>query len=174
MVRGYIETFNEKIGSFKGHESYAWLRKYADAALQNHTGVGVEAIRSTDFMDRIVAMPEEYILDWLNGKNNLEWRKQDKLLLAAQRGGYEELQARFPEVEIHKIQPGALEFYKSLGFELLQEKKECCLVAKSEEINSFKQKQHEELDGVLRDAQERSKNTEESCSRRSVFEKEQR
>lgn len=172
MIREYEKTFNEKIDSFKGHKNYAWLRKQADIALLNHTGVGIEAIRSGNFMDRINTMPKEYIQDWLDDKNQLQWRRQDKLMLAAKRGGYEDLQAQYPEVEIHKINASSLDFYKSLGFILLQEKNESCLVAKSNEVDTSKQKQYEELDGVLRDAQDRSKSAEEHRSECAVFEKE--
>ncbi len=69
----YESTFNEKIDYFKNHEKYDWLREYADSALRFHTGFGLLAIKAIDFMDRINKMPLDYIQDWLDGKNQLEW-----------------------------------------------------------------------------------------------------
>jgi hypothetical protein len=69
----YEMEFNQKIEHFKGHLKYAWLRKYADEAVTWHTGFGFLAIRGQDFMDRIIQKPLEYIEEWLNGKNKLEW-----------------------------------------------------------------------------------------------------
>ena len=145
MIKQYEKSFNEKIDSFKDHEKYERLRKHADIAISNHTGFGSDAIIAGDFMDRIIAMPREYICDWLEGNNNLQWRKQDKLLLKAYKGGYEELQAQYPDVEIQKIDKSNLNLYYSFGFMLLHEEKETCLVAKVDEINTFKGKQYENL-----------------------------
>lgn len=69
----YEKSFNEKIDYFKEHPKYDWLRKYADEALSWHTGFGLLAIKAIDFMDRIIAKPLDYIQDWLDGKNKLEW-----------------------------------------------------------------------------------------------------
>lgn len=126
----YIDTFNEKIDSFKGHDKYEWLRKQADIALQHRNGYGYSVIASDDFIGRIIAMPVDYIQDWLDGKNKLEWRRQDKLKLSAIRGGFVDLHEQYPDVEIHKIGMGALEFYKGLGFKLLKEQGDCCFVGK--------------------------------------------
>ena len=67
------ETFNEKIDHFKNHPKYNWLRKYADEALQWDSMCGFYQIKAEDFIDRIVKAPLEYIEDWLNDKNKLEW-----------------------------------------------------------------------------------------------------
>jgi aminoglycoside/choline kinase family phosphotransferase len=69
----YEQKFNDKINYFKDHSKYLWLRDYADGALIYHTEYGALAIKSIDFMDRIIAKPVEYIQDWLDGKNKLEW-----------------------------------------------------------------------------------------------------
>lgn len=69
----YENKFNVKIDTFKDHPKYEWLREYADDALSFHTGFGFMAIKAVDFMDRIIQKPVEYIRDWLDGKNNLEW-----------------------------------------------------------------------------------------------------
>lgn len=81
-------------------------------------------------MDRIIAMPFEYIEAWLNGQNELLWRREDELMLSAMKGDYVALQQQFPNREIHKISPGSLDFYKSLDFELLEERNGYCFVSK--------------------------------------------
>lgn len=67
------EIFNDKIEHFKNHPKYKWLRKYADEALKWNTMCGFYQIKAEDFIERIVAAPLEYIEDWLNGNNQLEW-----------------------------------------------------------------------------------------------------
>jgi hypothetical protein len=70
----YENDFNNKIDYFKNHPKYPWLRQYANDALNFHTGFGFLTIKAIDFMDRINSMDIEYIQDWLDGKNNLEWK----------------------------------------------------------------------------------------------------
>ena len=67
------EIFNEKIEYFKNHPKYKWLRKYADDALTWDTMCGFYQIKAEDFIDRIISASLNYIEDWLNGKNQLEW-----------------------------------------------------------------------------------------------------
>ncbi len=66
--------FNSKIDHFKGHPKYEWLRKYADEAMRYNEGFGYYMIKAEDFIERIEKMPLEYIRDWLDGKNQLEWK----------------------------------------------------------------------------------------------------
>ena len=73
MIKVYEKRFNEKIDYFKNHSKYATLRKSADEALKYHTGYGLDAIHAQDFMDRIIKMPLDYIQEWLDGKNSLQW-----------------------------------------------------------------------------------------------------
>lgn len=129
----YIDDFNEKIEAFKDHDKYIWLRKQADIALQHRNGFGHSVIASDDFIDRIIAMPVDYIQDWLDGKNELKWRRQDELKLSAIKGGFVDLHEQYPDVEIHKIGKGALEFYKGLGFKVLKEQGDCCFMGKVDE-----------------------------------------
>ncbi len=68
----YESRFNKKINAIKNHNKYNWLREYADQVLIHHTDYGFYGIKARDFMDRIVEMPIDYIIDWLDGKNNLE------------------------------------------------------------------------------------------------------
>ena len=68
--------FNEKINSFSDHPKYGWLRKFADDAINYNDGVGFYQIKAEDFIHRIEKMPLEYIRDWLDGKNQLEWKKE--------------------------------------------------------------------------------------------------
>lgn len=65
--------FNSKIDHFKNHPKYGWLRQYADEAMGWNEGFGYHAIKAEDFIERIEKMPLEYIRDWLDGKNQLEW-----------------------------------------------------------------------------------------------------
>lgn len=67
------EKFNQKINYFVNHPKYDWLRKYANDALIWNTMCGFYQIKAEDFIERIVAAPIEYIEEWLNGKNQLEW-----------------------------------------------------------------------------------------------------
>jgi hypothetical protein len=69
----YEKQFNEKIDHFKNHPRYEWLREYSNEALKYHTQYGLLQIKAIDFMDRIIAKPIEYIQDWLDDKNLLEW-----------------------------------------------------------------------------------------------------
>lgn len=68
--------FNEKIDSFKNHEKYSWLRKYADEAIVWNEGSGYLMIKAEDFIKRIEKMPLDYIRDFLDGKNHLEWKPE--------------------------------------------------------------------------------------------------
>ena len=65
--------FNSKINFFKEHPKYGWLRKYADDAIYYNEGSGYLMIKAEDFIKRIEEMPLDYIRDWLDGKNQLEW-----------------------------------------------------------------------------------------------------
>lgn len=73
-------VFNEKINHFKEHPKYEWLRKYADDAMRYNEGAGYYMIKAADFIERIENASIEYIADWLDGKNQLEWsgiKKED-------------------------------------------------------------------------------------------------
>lgn len=69
-------VFNDKINSFKDHPKFEWLRKYADDAMNANEGFGYLMIKGADFIERIEKMPLEYIRDWLDGKNKLEWQEE--------------------------------------------------------------------------------------------------
>ena len=139
MIKRYEKVFNEKIDFFKGHVKYETLRVQADNALMLHTGVGIEAVRAGDFMDRIIAMPVAYIRDWLDGQNDLAWRKLDQLTLKAFKGGYMDLQEQYPDVEILRISESAFKFYESLGFVVLQKNEGNCFIAKVEDVQRCNQ-----------------------------------
>lgn len=71
------KLFNEKIDSFKEHKAYSsWLRQYADDAIKWNEMSGYLMIKAEDFIKRIEKMPLEYIRDWLDGKNQLEWKAE--------------------------------------------------------------------------------------------------
>ena len=72
------KIFNEKIDSFKEHKKYSWLRQYADDAMRCNEGTGFLMIKGADFIERIECMPLDYIKDWLDGKNELEWKEEWK------------------------------------------------------------------------------------------------
>lgn len=126
----YVDTFNEKVNSFSDHSRYEDFRKYADKALLAYTGYGWEAIAYEDFIDRIVAMPLDYIRDWLDGKNELKWRKQDEKMLEAVKGGFVDVLEKYPEAEIHHIAESAIHFYKECGFEIVEDDKDYTLNGK--------------------------------------------
>ena len=63
----------EKWRESKEHPKYGWLRKYADDAIYYNEGSGYLMIKAEDFIKRIEEMPLDYIRDWLDGKNQLEW-----------------------------------------------------------------------------------------------------
>lgn len=67
--------FNTKIDHFKDHPKYERLRQYADEALNWNENYGLLQIKAEDFIERIEQMPLEYIRDWLDGKNRLEWKE---------------------------------------------------------------------------------------------------
>lgn len=70
------KVFNEKIDSFNGCEKYSWLREYADDALKWNEMSGYLMVKAEDFIERIEKMPLDYIKDWLDGKNQLEWKPE--------------------------------------------------------------------------------------------------
>jgi len=74
----YEAKFNSKIDYFKNHPKYEWLRQYANDALNWYANFGYLQIKAEDFMNRIIAKPLDYIQDWLDGKNQLEWSSEEK------------------------------------------------------------------------------------------------
>lgn len=73
MKKVYEGIFNYKINQFSDHPKFDRLRHSADEALKYHTGYGLDAIHAADFIDRIVKMPLDYIGEWLDGENALQW-----------------------------------------------------------------------------------------------------
>ena len=132
-----FNEFNNKIDSFKNHSHYQWLRQYADETICNFDNFAtrLKQIEAEDFIERIIAMPLSYIRDWLDNKNQLEWREQDKRYFKALQGNYLELQKQNPNMEIHKIQPNNKNYYISyLGYSCLEEHKQYILVGKASSI----------------------------------------
>lgn len=76
MNKNEFKVFNEKIDSFRDHEKYKWLRQYADDALRWIGNFGYLQIKAEDFIKRIEKMPCWYILDWLEGRNELDWKER--------------------------------------------------------------------------------------------------
>lgn len=64
-------------------------------------------------------MPLEYIQDWLDGKNELEWREQDKKRLEAIKGGWLDIFEQYPNAEVHRITEFNARFYKEYGYEII-------------------------------------------------------
>lgn len=114
----FNELFNKKIDSFLGCQNYEILKKKADEVNCSHS-FGLENILYTDFMERIIAMPIEYIQDWLDGKNQLEWRDSDKKMLAAIKGGWVDVIEKYPNAEIRRISESAIDFYEEYGYKIL-------------------------------------------------------
>lgn len=67
------KVFNDKINHFSDHPKYKWLREYANEALHWDTCCGFYQIKADDFINRIIKADVDYINDWLDGKNQLEW-----------------------------------------------------------------------------------------------------
>lgn len=138
MIKKYEADFNVKINHFSSHPKYAWLRAEADKALHNHTGYGSLAIVACDFMDRIIAMPLDYIEDWLNGENELKWRDCDKKRLSAMKMGCEHLYEMYPESEICLIRKEQKDFYSGCGYTLFEDvpnRQEFIYAIKHKEVN---------------------------------------
>ena len=123
-------NFDEKIDSFKNHKKYKWLRKYADKAKADNQTYGLESVIAQDFIERIVAMPLNYIEKWLNGENELEWKPDFRARLKAIKGGFLDLFEQYPNYEIHKIREGAENFYKNCGYRVLKREKDLVFVGK--------------------------------------------
>lgn len=117
----YEKLFNSKIDHFSKHEKYKELRDNADKMLMLHCGEGYRAVAAVDFMDRIVAMPLDYIKDWLDGKNQLEWRKEDERMVAAIKGGWVDILEQYPNAEIHPISSYDSKLYENFGFKIISE-----------------------------------------------------
>lgn len=130
------KTFDSKINYFYSHKGYKKLRENADKALSSYTGFGLDSIIYSDFMDRIIAMPLDYIKDWLDGKNELKWREEDKRMLAAIKGGYVDILEQYPNAEIHRISESATEFYKECGYEVITDENKRTLAIKKNEKES--------------------------------------
>lgn len=118
-----LECFDKKIKEFESHKEYPWLKQEAEKAKRAYGGYGFEAISYEDFIERIVAMPIDYILDWLNGNNELKWRECDKKMLNAIKGGYVHLLKKYPNKSIRQIGISAEKFYESYGYEIIKEGK---------------------------------------------------
>lgn len=118
-----LECFDKKIKEFESHKEYPWLKQEAEKAKRAYGGYGFEAISYEDFIERIVAMPIDYILDWLNGNNELKWRECDKKMLNAIKGGYVHLLKKYPNKSIRHIGISAEKFYESCGYEIIKEGK---------------------------------------------------
>lgn len=129
----FLRRFNEKIDSFSEHPDYPDLRKKANEYERLWSGFGLEAIIAQDFVERIVAMPLDYIADWLDGKNELKWRREDQKMLEAIKVGYEEILKAHPDYEIHKISLKHEGFYtQEYDYEVLERRDDCLIVGKKE------------------------------------------
>lgn len=120
----YTEIFNNKINTFSNHPKFNWLRKYANDAIDNFDNFAnrLQQIKAEDFVERIISMPLSYIQDWLDDKNQLEWRKQDERYLQALEGCFLKLQEQHPNIKIHKIGKDSKDFYIDyLKFQLIDE-----------------------------------------------------
>lgn len=116
-----IESFDKKIKEFESHKEYPWLKQEAEKAKRAYGGYGLEAIIYEDFIERIVAMPRDYILDWLDKKNELKWRECDKKMINAIKGGYVHLLEKYKNHSIHHIGTGSEKFYESCGYEIIKD-----------------------------------------------------
>lgn len=114
-----LESFDKKIKEFESHKEYPWLKQEAEKAKRVYGGYGLEAIIYEDFIERIVAMPSDYIQDWLDKKNELKWRSCDQKMLEAIKGGFVHLLDKYNHHIIHYIGNGAADIYRSCGYEIV-------------------------------------------------------
>lgn len=115
------KLFNEKINHFSQYPEYRWLREYADTAMSANESFGLAMIAGTDFIERIECMPLDYIKDWLDHKNGLEWRECDRRMLKALKGGFAHLLGKYPNHVISRINISTADFYKKCGYEIITE-----------------------------------------------------
>ena len=132
MGKGFIQIANEKADSLSYHEKYPKLREQLDRAISLWGGYGLDCIIAADIIERLVAMPIEYIKDWLDGKNELEWRKEDRKMIEAIKMGCVDVLEKYPCHEIHKISEGWVDFYISCGHEVLKRDGNIVFVGKIE------------------------------------------
>lgn len=130
-----LRRFNEKIDSFSERPDYPEMRKKADEYERLWSSFGLDAIIAQDFVERIAAMPLEYIADWLDGKNELKWRREDEKMLEAIKGGYEAIQKNNPDYKIERIATKHEELYKEYGYEVLDRRSDCLIVGRKEKQN---------------------------------------
>lgn len=70
----FCKAIEKKIHKLKGHYNYEKLEGRVNRAMaDNHGGMSHATIVANDFLHRIIELPTPYIVDWLEGKNNLEW-----------------------------------------------------------------------------------------------------
>ena len=130
-----IESFDKKIKEFESHKDYPWLKKEAEKAKRAYGGYGLEAIIYEDFIERIAAMPRDYILDWLDKKNELKWRECDKKMINAIKGGYVHLLEKYKNHSIHHIRIGSEKFFESCGYEIIKDSDNVFAVKEEENDN---------------------------------------
>jgi predicted secreted protein len=124
------KLFNEKIRSFNNNKEYDLLMSYANMATQSYAEKGENALWAIDFMHKIIIMPKDYILGWLNNENLLSYREIDKRMLVAFRGGYLSYQKKYKDMDIHKVMLSMVIFYKKMGYSVLREDSEFALVGR--------------------------------------------
>lgn len=74
----FIKAFDNKINKLREHKNFCNLLEKAEWAKINNTTCGLDSIIANDFMKRIITMPLDYIKNWLEDKNNLEWLAEYK------------------------------------------------------------------------------------------------
>ena len=118
----YEVDFNRKVEQLHEHSAYPMLRARADQALRLHTGWGYEAIAAAHFIDTILVMPPERIRRWLDGDDRLIWSELDHKRYEAMKGGYMDIQERYPDYTLHVIGQSNLPFWTdALGFSVITE-----------------------------------------------------
>lgn len=119
MAQEYIviTECRNKVASMQDNERYEWLKQQMDAAINYFYGVGLQQIRSEDFIERLASMPEDYIRDWLNGNGDLSWRNEDKRRLAAIKCGGKRVLDEHPNAfDICQISCRSEEAYVKNGY----------------------------------------------------------
>lgn len=112
------ERFNNKIRYFRRHPKYAELNAKRKEIIKSYTNDSWHDIADKDFFYKIIAMSEDYILDWLDGKGTLTWTKHWDDRLKAILNGYVEMFDAFPRLRFDVVSEDELNDYLRDGWQV--------------------------------------------------------
>ena len=128
-----LNEFDKKIEVLRHHPKFESIKKQAEDAKRAWYSYGWPMIAATEFVERIAAMPLDYIFGWLDGKNELTWRAEDRNMLDAIKSGCVHILERHPGSMIRRIGNGAEKFYLECGWEVAERNENDLIVYKEGE-----------------------------------------